>query len=384
MNTISRPIRVAMVIQEYHPIIGGAEQQLASQAALLKDMGVDIHGVTRRWSGLSPFEIIRGIPVHRMPSWGPRPVAALFFIFTAFFKLLWLKPDIIHAFELLSPSTIAVLVKWFLHRPLIIKVLRGGVLGDLKKIGDGSLGRLRVPFVVRAADAFVVISTEIDAELAALKVPSERRVFIPNGVDTYRFSPVSLMEKNALRARLGIPDGPLAVFTGRLEIEKRLDKLISVWPIVRSSYPNANLLLVGTGSQEQSLRLIAGDGVIFTGGVEDVSFFLKAADIFILPSVAEGLSNALLEGLSCELAVIATSIGGTTDVITHETNGLLITPDSPDELLVGLLRLFESAEFRHQLGMEGRKLILEKYSLHKAARSVRQLYELVMKNHGKN
>lgn len=381
-NFAAKKIRVAMVIQEYYPIIGGAEHQLASQAALLKEMGVDIHIVTRRWPGLLPYEVIRGIPVHRMLSWGPRPLAAVLFITTAIWKIIRLNPDIIHAFELLSPSTVAVLAKKILRRPLIIKVLRGGILGDLRKIGSGFLGRFRIPFVLHAAEAFAVISHEIDAELESFGVSGSRRFFIPNGVDTQRFSPVTSTEKEALRIRLGLPTGVLAVFTGRLESEKRLDMLIKIWTSIRAKHPNANLLLVGTGSQEAYLRSIAGDGVWFTGGVDDVAPYLQSSDIFVLPSVAEGLSNALLEGLSCELGVIATNIGGTTDIIRHEKNGLLVPPDSPDHTMEAFLRLLSDPEYRHQLGVEGRKLIVEDYSIENVVKKIRQLYSSLTGDEG--
>ena len=378
MTTTSRLIRVVMVIQEYHPIVGGAQKQLASQVNLLKNMGVDIHIITRRWPGLSPFETVRGIPVYRMLSRGPRPIAAITFIFSAVLKLFWLKPDIIHAFELLSPSTVSVLAKWILRRPLVVKVLRGGVLGDLKKIGSGLLGRWRVPFVVNAADVFVVISREIDSELAALGVLPGRRAFIPNGVDVDRFIPASLVEKEVLRAQLGLPKGLLAVFTGRLESEKRLDQLVALWPSVQVRYPDAHLLLVGTGAQEQSLRHNAGEGVCFTGSVDDVAPYLRAADIFVLPSVAEGLSNALLEGLSCGLAVVATSVGGATDVVKNNNNGLLIPPDAPEELLTAILHLFDNAKLRQRLGVAGRQLIVNNYSMAKVVCSVQQLYRSLL------
>ena len=371
-------IRVVMVIQEYHPIIGGAERQLASQAALLKNKGLDIHVVTRRWPGLSPFEVINGIPVYRMLSWGPRPIAAILFIITAVWKLYWLKPDIIHAFELLSPSTISVLSKWLLHRPLIVKILRGGVLGDLTKIGSGLFGKLRIRFVLNAVDVFVVISNEINDELRTFGVEAERRIFIPNGVDTTRFTPADPLIKDTLRIKLGLPDGLLTIFTGRLEIEKRLDLLIFIWAKIRRHIPNAYLLLVGIGSQEAYLRSIAGEGVIFVGEVEDTAPYLIASDIFVLPSISEGLSNSLLEALSCELAVIATSIGGTTDVVVNNVNGLLVNNESPEELMSGLMRLLNDSDFRRRIGVAGRQTILEKYSMLRAVTAIRNLYSVLL------
>jgi glycosyltransferase involved in cell wall biosynthesis len=102
-------IRVAMIIQSYHPRVGGAERQLAALAPLLQAQGVDVHILTRRYAGLKSFEVIDGIPVHRLPIPGSRPVASLSFSLSAQPLLYRLKPNLVHAHELLSPTTTAVI-----------------------------------------------------------------------------------------------------------------------------------------------------------------------------------------------------------------------------------------------------------------------------------
>lgn len=381
MKQMHSVLRVAMIIQEYHPVLGGAQRQLAALAPLLRAQQVDLHILTRRYSGLPAFEYIEGVPVHRLPIPGPKPLAALAFTVAALPLLRRLKPDVIHAHELLSPTTTAIAARRLFAVPIVAKVLRGGSLGDLAKLKSKTFGQRRIDLSRRWVDMFITISEEIERELAEVGVPPDRRLFIPNGVDIERFVPLSAREKTSLRGVLGLPEKSLvAIFTGRLEAEKRVDQLITIWPSVRAAHPEARLLVLGRGKEEAGLRRMAGPGVSFPGQVEDVVPFLQAADIFVLPSATEGLSNALLEAMACGLAVISTDVGGAPDVIRHRTSGWLVSPDDPAELLSAVLHLLEAPELRNNLGSNGRQRIARDYALPVTARRLRELYcQLVCK-----
>ena len=373
------PLRVVFIIQDYYPRLGGAQRQIAEQAPLLKNLGVEITVLTRRYPGLKPFEIIGGVPVHRLPIPGPKAIAAISFILSATWKIIRLRPDLIHAQELLSPGTTAVLARGLTGIPVVAKVLRGGQLGDMAKISRGSLGKWRVPFICNNIDGFAVISQEIDAELAGAGVPVSKRFPITNGVDTARFAPLPAADKQALRQRLGLSAADkLAVYTGRLEPEKRIDQVIQLWPQICQQHPTARLLLLGAGKQEADLRQMAGDGIEFIGQVDDVLPFLQAADLFLLPSATEGLSNSMLEALSCGLPVIATTVGGAEDVLTHNENGWLIPPDMPESLLEALLTVFKDDALRVRLGQNARQRMLETYSLPVIVKKVRDMYDEVL------
>ena len=251
-------IRVAMVIQAYYPHVGGAERQLMALVPLLRERGVDVHIFTRRYEGMKPFELIGGAPVHRLPIPGPKAMASLSFTLSALPRLWQLKPDLIHAHELLSPTTTAVFAKRLLGTPVAAKVLRGGELGDLAKLKRKPFGLRRIATFREQVDAFVTISQEIDGELAEIGVGAEKRPFIPNGVDLSRFI---LADKTAVRQQLDFSCGKLVLFVGRLSAEKRAEQLIEIWPQVRQSHPDATLLLLGAGPEEDSLRQSATDGV---------------------------------------------------------------------------------------------------------------------------
>jgi len=375
--------RVAMLIQKYYPHVGGAEMQIQRLAPRLQARGFEVCVVTRHEKGLSRFEIIDGVPVYRLACPGPKPLAAMFYIWSAIGLLSRLRPDVIHAHEILSPASAALLAKRLYGWPVIVKILRGGIRGDIYKLKRSPLGIQRFRVLSRGVDSFVVISREIDRELSALGVPSEKRAFITNGVDTEIFAPVPDSQKEPLRAKLSLPpEGVLVVYLGRLTAEKRVDHLLRVWPDVRLAFPQSELLIVGTGPEEARLRAqsMSIPGVQFTGPVNDALSYLQAADLFVLPSATEGLSNSLLEALSVGLPVLATSVGGTPDVILHGVNGYLIPPDDLIALKTGLMDLLSDAVLRARLGSKGRQCALADFSLDSVAMRLTALYHSLLGN----
>ena len=367
-------LQIAMIIQGYLPRTGGAERQIAALAPLQQQRGISIQVYTRRYPGLRSYEVIGGVPVHRIPSPGPKAAASISYTLGTAWMLLRSRPDVIHAHELLSPTTAAVAARQMLGTPVAVKILRGGLLGDIAKLKSKPLGRRRLEAFCRQVDVFIAISREIEQELQTAGVGPNRQRFIPNGVDTRRFRPLPPAEKWALRHTLGIHQAPLAVFSGRLAPEKRVNELIRLWPEVQAAHPQASLLVLGTGEQEIELQRQAGPGVSFAGQVEDVAPYLQAADLFILPSATEGLSNAMLEALSSGLAVIATRVGGAGDVITHKQSGWLVEPGQADGLRSAILEVLDDAALRDSLGKNARQAILESYSLEQTAGKLSRLY----------
>lgn len=370
-----------MLTHGYLPCVGGAELQLAALAPLLRSRGCEIHVLTRGATGLPAYDRIDNVPVHRIPTYQPKTVASLSFTFSALSLIRQLRPHVIHAHALLSPTTTAIIAKSVLGIPVVAKVLRGGSMGDLDRLKSKLFGQGRIRWFSSKVDAFISISREIDRELSDLGIPESRRPYIPNGVDTGRFAPVTWQEKHALRARLGLAGDPIVVFSGRLAPEKRVDQLLAIWPRVRNLHPDALLLILGDGGEKENLKKLAGPGVVFPGRVDQVAPYLQAADLFVLPSATEGLSNALLEALSCGLASIATDVGGASDVITHRSNGWLIRPDQPEELENSIQMLLAHQNLRAALAEQARQKILNCYSLPATADRLAALYRQLSEQH---
>jgi glycosyltransferase involved in cell wall biosynthesis len=370
-----------MVINQYLPIIGGAERVLANVCPYLHAEGVEPYIVTRRYGDLKPYEELEGVPVYRLPIPGPKAVASLAFTLAALPLLRHLNPHVYHAHHLFSATTTGVLAKLLFHRPVVVTPHRGGMLGEVRRVQHAFMGPPRLALFRRKVDLFFAISSEIDHELDVLGVPSYRRAFVPNGIDPHRFVPTAPSQKPALRARLGISGGPVVLFSGRLAPEKRVDQLIRLWPTVRRAHPDALLLILGTGSEEETLKRMAaevGTGIQFAGRVDDVVPYLQASDVFVLPSVAEGLSIAVLEALAVGMAVVVSDVGGNSDIITHGTHGLLIPADDEDTLADALVGVLGDEKERERLGRNGRERVEETYTLQVMARRLRESYERVM------
>lgn len=367
-----------MVILEYNPIVGGAQRQLEMLAPYLQTRGVEIHVLTRRYEGLAAYEELNGVAVHRLAAPRPKAVASLAYTTAVLNKIRQLKPDLIHAYSFLSPLSAAALAKQFYGIPVVAKVLRGGALGDVARIKRRRFGTRRMAFYRQKVDAFIAISQEIDQELAGASVPRTKRIMIPNGVDVNHFRPAVGQARQDIRRQLGLPNAPIVIFTGRLEPEKRVDHLLELWPAVRRSNADATLLILGVGSEAERLQRQAGPGVRFLGRIGDVAPYLRASDIFVLPSYTEGLSNALLEAMACGLAVIATEVGGATDVIAHQENGWLVPPDQPAELQTAVEILLGTPDTGRQMGKRAREKMARDFALPTIAGRLRHLYDQVL------
>ena len=372
-------IRVVMLIHGYYPRVGGAELKLAAVAPLLQARGVETHIVTRRLPGIKPSEIIDGILVYRLPVPGPKPLASLTFTLTALPLIKRLNPDIIHAHELISPATTAILAKMLFGRPVVASLQGSGLTSDVRVLKRKFLGEARFKILRREIDMFIVKSRESDNELAAERIPNYKRSLIPNGVDIERFIPLAASRKSALRSRLGLPvDAQIVIFVGRLVPVKRVEHLIGIWNSIRDTFPQALLLILGSGSEEGVLKQKANDSILFIGDKLDVVPYLQASDLFVLPSIAEGLSNALLEALACGLPVIASSVGGTPDVISHKETGWLVPPDDPAVLSEAIITLLGDEKLQYKLRRQARIQVVNNYSLAKMADRLVDLYRQVL------
>jgi glycosyltransferase involved in cell wall biosynthesis len=368
-------LRVAMIINGYTPRVGGAERMLAAIAPLLQQQGVPVYVLTRRYPGLSRFEEIEGVPVTRLPIPGPKAVASLTFTLTALPLLRHLRPHIIHAHDLFSTTTTALLARAFLGVPVVVTPHGGGTRGELHRLKQKTLGKSRLRLFREQVNAFVTISRELAHQLENVGVPAERCHFIPNGVDARRFAPLPPAEKPGQRAALGLPSAPLALYAGRLSAEKRPANLVAAWPAVREKVPDALLLMLGSGPEEPALKQAAGDGVRFLGSVDDVVPYLQVADLFVLPSAAEGLSLALLEAQATGLPAVATNVGGNPDIITNGENGLLVPPDDHDSLSYAIIALLNNTEQRDAYGQRGRERVLRDFTLPIMADRLHRLYQ---------
>jgi glycosyltransferase involved in cell wall biosynthesis len=230
------------------------------------------------------------------------------------------------------------------------------------------------------ADAVISLNSEMTAELLTAGIEALRIRQIPNGVDCEEFSPPSPERRREARAELGIPpEGVLAVFAGRLAEDKGTGFLIDAWRRVERRSAGQSWTLVVAG-EELGVGEYRGRGerelksARFIGKVLDVRRLLHAADLLVHPSLAEGLSNIVLEAMAVGLPVIGTRTGGLEEQIDDGVTGMLVAPRDGDALGEALVALLQDGERRTRMGSAGRVRVANRYNLISVLAAYEELY----------
>ncbi len=365
--------KVVMIIAQFYPLLGGAEVQAQRLASALRAGGTDIFVLTRRFKNLPAYEVIDGIPVYRSIITVNVPLLFGLLYVTSVALFLYRRRNdytIIHCNILQEYQTfVALLFKLIFNKKIVAKMSSSGLTSDLILMKQSLAGRLTLRLLGRA-DRIVSLCSEATSELLSAGIPAERLQQISNGVDPALFT-VHAGPRNAGKK--------VITFIGRLDGFKGVEHLLEAFRMVIESGVDAFLKLIGNGPAEGNLRSLAAslkiqDKVSFMGREENVLKQLSETDIFVLPSLSEGMSNVLLEAMSCGLPVVATGVGGALDMIRHGSNGILVPPGDPEALRDALGYLLGNESAAISLGKEARKTVEERFTLSGAVDCYRRLY----------
>jgi len=224
--------------------------------------------------------------------------------------------------------------------------------------------RLRI--AARLADRVVGVSEEVGEFLIReVGLPAAKVMVIRNGVDLERFAPPAGGE----RAALGVPaDVPVIGTVGRLDPVKDHGTLLTAFRLVRKLVPGAVLVIIGDGEMRPELEASVEfygleRNVKFLGERFDVASLLPGIDVFVLSSINEGLSLALLEAMACARPVVTTDVGAAATVVGDSGAGLLVPPKDPDALSTALTHILEDKKDAARMGATARRMVEERYNL---------------------
>jgi glycosyltransferase involved in cell wall biosynthesis len=289
--------------------------------------------------------------------------------------------------HLLRRERIAILHTWMFHANLA-----GRITGWLANVPivitsrrNTNIGGNTREFINRwtsCLDQKVIAVSEAarQAEIIRAGVPAEKVVTIYNGIDPTPYQISDHRVTARLRQSLGIPADCLLIGTvSRLHPQKGIDYLLSALLPVRERFPDVRLLLAGDGELRSELQtrvfeLGLVETVIFIGMRTDIPEFLATLDLFVLPSLWEGLPNVLLEAMAARKAIVATAVGGTTELIRHGENGLLVPPRDSAGLSDAILNLLSDHNKRSQMGNMGFLRVSRDFSLTKMVISIEAIY----------
>jgi glycosyltransferase involved in cell wall biosynthesis len=235
--------------------------------------------------------------------------------------------------------------------------------------------QLYAPFLAHY-DRVIVFSQVQRNFLVRLGVPEEKLAVIPNGVDVQKYSPGTSNLKSQWNAER------LFVYQGRISTEKNVEALLKAW---KQSHlgDSCKLLIVGNGALSASLMPFYGEehGIIWLGFVADEQRrieILQAADVFILPSLLEGLSLSLLEAMSCGVACVATDAGADGEVLEDGAGVILNTHRVLSQLRTLLPQFRDHPDWITILGQKARTRVLERYTLSDNITQLEKLYAEVL------
>jgi glycosyltransferase involved in cell wall biosynthesis len=237
------------------------------------------------------------------------------------------------------------------------------------------------------SDRVVAVSEAIRRDILRYdRVAPSKVIVIRNGVDTEKFGPEGSYADIRKELRVDT-SGFLIGFIGRLVANKSLPTLLRAFSALKTEKWPVTLLIVGEGSMMAELKRMAhhngvADSVIFTGTRRDIPDILSALDVFVLPSVNEGLPNALLEAMAMGKAIVATNVAGVPEVVETDVTGLLVPPEDHAAIEHALRRLFQDRSLVRRLGSAARESVEEKHSMKATADTWCALYLSLLEQKG--
>lgn len=226
-------------------------------------------------------------------------------------------------------------------------------------------------------DTVVAVSEPLKEYLVhTAGIRADRVTVIANGVDTMRFNPTG--PTAGVRARLGIGGAPVVGHVARLAPVKNQPLMVDAFAEARKRVPNAHMIIVGEGSEREPIEArIAANSVEacvhLIGEARDIPEILREMDVFALPSKAEGTSMSVLEAMASGVSIVASSVGGTPDLLNHGECGRLVPPNDVSALANAFVEVLSSPTLRSTLGSAGRERAVRHYS----ETTVAQRYEVL-------
>jgi glycosyltransferase involved in cell wall biosynthesis len=237
-------------------------------------------------------------------------------------------------------------------------------------------------FLIKYSKQIIAVSDEIATEMIKMGIPSNKIVVIDNGIDLRRF--LNEKKNGELKRSFGLDINSRVIGTvASLTEEKGHVYLINAARDIILAFPETRFLFVGDGVERNHLeKKVAELGlqgkVILTGSRKDIPEILSILDVFVLPSLKEGLPMALLEAMAARTPVVASRVGAVPKVIVHNENGLLVEPGNSGSLYTGISELLSDPKKASSLGDCGYKKVKERFSSEAMATHYFDVYKKIL------
>lgn len=365
--------------------VAGAQRVLLSQARWFHEHGYpvkavffyDKQGLAASWQAQFDF------PVISLNAWGPKsvPVISLLAGLVRLFRLLRGQVKAIVTFTPHS-NLLGLPLAWLAGVPVRVGTHHGYIEGSSTRLA-WLHGRLTNSWL---CSAMVAVSEQVRAYAVAREgAKANKLVVIENGIEPLRVNKLDDPDRKALRAEMGVPNGAVLLLTvGRLTVQKGHTVLLDAVAQLKTGEPQAICAFAGDGPlrtelEQKAQQLGIGQQVRFLGVREDINELLLAADVFVQPSLWEGLSLALLEALLAGLPVLATRVEGVVDVVEDGDSALLVPPKDVAALAAAIQRLLKDGNLRERLGATGKQRAKARYSVEHMGKAYEDLLHRLIK-----
>lgn len=390
-----------MLTSQFLPeVFGGAEQQCLRLSKALAERGVAPHILTSRCDPNTPeTETIDGIPVTRLLTRTPPQMGGA----NTGSTIRWMHDlrrwfdarkgeiDLIHCHQAKVNAWAGVRNARRLGVPSLVKLGSAGPNLDFYSLEKKKYlwGKWAAKEVATGMDRVIGISDEMEQDLRNYGIEDARRVKIPNGVEppdwasASRDTPEQLRLRAEIRAGLGLSDtDTMLLFVGRMETQKNVDTLLRAYAPVAN---RAQLVLLGDGDLLPAHQTLARElGILdrchFQGRVDTVSAYQAATDFYVLPAIAEGMSNALLEAMAAGSVPVVSKVSGNTDLVTDGETGIMYSPPRDAEALTAALtRAFDmTPDTRRAISDAAYHKIRDHFSIDAVADQYIDLYKSIV------
>ncbi|MEM3442682.1 MAG: glycosyltransferase family 4 protein, partial [Candidatus Bathyarchaeia archaeon] len=383
------------IVQEtprFPPAIGGVEEHVYRIYLELTRMGHKITVITSNEVDGKTYplqeETVQGVKVYRFPLFSPKTLRE-YWIMPAATKILRnVRCDVIHAhgYRCLISCT-AIYVARVRNIPTVftphgIYPPRSVANAFLKSAFDSTLGRLLLKF----SNKVIALSENNLHLLLKLGVSPEKVAIVGNGVDLEEFE--KIQEGEGLSNQLDFSGSPIILYVGRIDWNKRIDKVVHAMPLILDEFPSAKFVIVGPDYSnyaknllDLAKRLNVENSIIITGRVsrEKLRKFYSVADVFMLPSSYEGFGISLLEAMASKIPVIVYPSGGPSDFLRHCSNAWFLKSVEPHEIFTAVCTLLTRHDLRIKLVDSAFELVRKYYTWKAIARRLESIYESVRK-----
>jgi glycosyltransferase involved in cell wall biosynthesis len=296
------------------------------------------------------------------------------------------RPSVVHT-HLAKAGALGRAAAFRSRVPVVIHTFHGHVLQEYfsRLKNEAFLRAERV--LARRTDALVAVAPWVRDELLSMGVGREHQWHVvPVGVDVRRLLGTRL-DAAAARERLGLPtEGPVVGCVGRLVPVKDHETFFEAARRVLQERPDATFVLAGDGESRDRLQQAAtdmlGDRVRFLGWVDDLPSLYAAFDVVALTSKLEGTPVALIEAAAAGKPVVATNVGGVSEVVRHGNTGLLVPPKDPVAVATNVLTLLDDPEGAARMGEEGAGWVRDRFSDQRLADDLTALYDELLARKG--